>query len=122
MWKYLNKNPLKREVNDCVIRAVSLAQNREWDDVYIELSEFARKEGTLLDDVTFIETFLDNKYEKICYRCKSFKMTLDNFIKSHHNGTYLVTMKGHITCVMDGVLYDTCDCRKKNIWCAWKVE
>ena len=37
-------------------------------------------------------------------------------------GIYLVTMKGHITCVKDGVLIDTFDCRDRYIWCAWLVE
>jgi hypothetical protein len=122
MWEYKNKNPFGRQVNDCVVRAISLAEDREWDDVYQELTELARQEGTLLDDVTFVEPYLNDKYKKVCYRCKTFKTTLGDFIKSHQDGIFLVTMKGHITCVMDGVLYDTWDCRKRNIWCVWKVE
>ena len=48
-------------------------------------------------------------------------MTVGEFIETHQKGTYLITMQGHITCVRNGVLYDTWDCRDKVIWCAWEV-
>lgn len=37
-------------------------------------------------------------------------------------GTYLVTMPNHITTVIDGVVYDTFDCRDRILWDVWKVE
>ena len=46
---------------------------------------------------------------------------MGEFMEEHPKGTYLVTMKGHITCVIDGVLYDTFDCRDRVMWCAWEV-
>lgn len=122
MWVYHNQNPLKREVNDCVIRSISLAQNKSWNRVYDELSEYAKKEATLLDDVTFVEPYLNDRYNKVCYRCNKCKTTLKEFIDTHKQGVYLVTMKGHITCVIDGVLYDTWDCRERYIWCAWEIK
>ena len=55
MYVYFNNNPWKRSVNDCVIRAISLAENKSWDKVYDELSILAKDEAILLDDITFIE-------------------------------------------------------------------
>ena len=46
---YHNANPLGREVNDCTVRAISLATNSTWDQTYQKLSEFAhtrRSEGS----------------------------------------------------------------------------
>lgn len=122
MYRYLNKNPKARDVNDCVIRSISCAEDRSWDNVYDELSELAQKEGILLDDVRFVEPYLDNKYERTCYKNNKFAMTVREFIDSHSSGTYLITMQGHITCVKEGVLYDTWDCRERHIWCAWEVK
>ena len=122
MWIYCNKNPLGREVNDCVVRAIALAHNEDWNKVYDELSEYAKQEATLLDDVTFIEPYLNDRYSKTCYRCNKCKMTLKEFMNTHKQGVYLVTMKGHITCVIDGVVYDTWDCTNKNIWCACEIK
>lgn len=36
-------------------------------------------------------------------------------------GTYLVTMPNHITTVIDGIVYDTFDCRDRELWDVWKV-
>ena len=55
MWKYHNSNPKKREVNDCVIRAISKAENKTWDEVYSELSTLAQNQRILLDDMRFVE-------------------------------------------------------------------
>ena len=121
MWKYHNSNPKKREVNDCVIRAISKAEDRSWDEVYSELSTLAQSQKILLDDMRFVEPYLDGKYERICYKCNGCRMTVGEFIDKNQEGTYLVTMQGHITCVKNGILYDTWDCRDKLIWCSWEV-
>lgn len=42
MYQYYNANPLGRDVNDCSVRAISLAEEITWDEAYIKLSEFAR--------------------------------------------------------------------------------
>ena len=55
MWKYYNANVLGNNVNDCVVRSISVVTNRSWDRVYEELSDIAQKEGILLDDVDFVE-------------------------------------------------------------------
>ena len=38
MYKYYNRNPRNRNIEDCVIRSLSLLTNRSWEDVYKELS------------------------------------------------------------------------------------
>ena len=122
MWRYLNNNPKSRDVNDCVIRSISCAENRVWSDVYDELSKLAGEQGIILDDVRFVEPYLDGKYERECFKEKSRTMTVKEFLDQHPEGTYLVTMRGHITCVKNGILYDTWDCRDRLIWCAWSVK
>lgn len=121
MFKYHNENPLGREVNDCVVRAIALATERSWDEVYDELSELARIEGTLLDDSNFVESYLNDRYNKVCFKRNGFRIDLNEFKERYPIGTYLVTMKGHITCVVDGKIHDIWNCGDKKIWCAWKV-
>lgn len=118
MYKYYNANAKKQVVNDCVVRAISVAEHLSWDEAYQKLSKLAQREGTLLDDMQFVEKYLDKKYNRVCYNSK----TLGRFMTEHSKGRYLVTMPGHITVIIDGVLYDTFDCRKRKIWCAWKVK
>lgn len=95
MYKYHNQNPLGRNTADCVIRSISMAEGKSWDKTYDELSEIAQMEGRLLDDVEFVESYLDKRYKRACHYSK----TVGEFARGHRKGTYLVTMQGHISCV-----------------------
>ena len=118
MWKYYNANVLGHSVNDCVVRAISKAQGKTWDETYEELSDIAQLEGILLDDVNFVEEYLDKRYKRTCHYSK----TVGEFAKEHKRGTYLITMEGHITVIIDGIIYDTFDCSNRRMWCAWTVK
>lgn len=119
MYKYYNANINGNFVNDCVIRAISVAENKTWGDTYDELSKIAKKNGILLDDVNFVEPLLDYRYNRVR---TYFSETVEDFIKEHPYGTYLITMNGHITVSKDGTIYDTFDCRNRILRDAWKVE
>ena len=116
-YKFYNANVRGNFVNDCTIRAISLAEGKTWDEAYEELSNIAQRNGIILDDVNFIEPLLDSRYRRMCYDGKY----VGDFVEEHPKGTYLITMKGHITCCINGVLYDTFDCRDRAMWCAWRV-
>lgn len=118
MWKYYNANVKGKFVNDCVVRAISTAEGKTWNETYEELSNLAQEQGILLDDVNFVEPLLDSRYKRACYKNKY----VGEFVDEHPFGTYLITMNGHITCCIDGILYDTFDCRDREMWCAWKVN
>lgn len=116
-YKYFNANTNGNFVNDCTIRAISLAEGKSWQRTYDELSEIAGRNGIILDDVNFIEPLLDSRYKRECVR----NSTVGEFAKRHPEGTYLITMRGHITCLIDGTIFDTFDCRDRLMWCAWEV-
>lgn len=118
MYKYYNANPFKNKVFDCTTRAISLAENTSWDYTYNKLSNLAREQGQMMDSVEFIEDYLDRRYPRQCHYSK----TIEEFIDEHPYGVYLCTMTGHITCVIDGCIYDTFDCGDRIMRCAWKVE
>lgn len=117
MYKYYNANSHNNFIDDCVIRSIAVAEGRSWDDVYEELSILARKEGLLFSNTSFVENYLDNKYKRINFKSK----TVNQFLNTHQNGIYLITMKGHITCLYYGVIIDTFDCRYRIMKSAWKV-
>lgn len=116
-YKFYNANARGKFVNDCTIRAISLAEGKTWDETYDELSDIAQHNGIILDDVNFIDPLLDSRYERMCFKEKY----VGDFAEEHPVGTYLITMKGHITCCINGVIYDTFDCRDRVMWCAWAV-
>ena len=111
MYRYYNCNPLKRQVNDCVVRAISLAENKSWNEVFTKLSKLAEKRCILTEN-----------YDTYCFICNNEHLRIKEFLKLNPIGKYLITMKGHITCAIDGCVYDIWDCTNKRIWSVWRVE
>lgn len=122
MFKYLNLNPKKRIVSDCTVRAFALAHNISWYKSYDILSAYAREQCIVIDDTSFIDDFLSDNYDYICYKCKGKRITVQEISELYPHGTYLITMSGHITCMIDGDVYDIWDCTDKYAWRVWQIK
>lgn len=122
MFQFYNANPRGRHVNDCTVRAISLATNSKWDTTYRELSQFAQAQCIMPDDVIYIDEYLNRHFTKIFSCKKNQTLTVGDFVKQNPYGTYLITMSGHITCAIDGVIYDTFNPSNRFVWGAYKVE
>lgn len=118
MYEFYNANRLGNFVNDCTIRAISTAEDKTWSETYDELSRIAKRHGILLDDVNFIEPLLDYRYDRI----RTYGETVGEFSENNPKGTYLVVMNGHITCIKNGIIIDTWDCRNRVVNIAWIVD
>ena len=118
MYQFYNANVNNNFVNDCVIRAISVAEDKSWSDTYDDLTKIAKRNGILLDDVNFVEPLLDFRYDRVYTYPNE---TVMEFSEDNPIGTYLITMPNHITVLKDGTIYDTFDCRNKILWSVWKV-
>lgn len=118
MFRYYNANIYNNNIEDCTIRAISVAENISWDKAYIKLSDYARQRGLMLSSVQSIESYLDDNYYRFC----NYNITVGEFARKYNRGTYLVTMRGHITVIVNGVIIDTFDCSNRKMWCAWIVK
>lgn len=118
MYRYYNANPNKSNIEDCTIRALSVAEGISWDRAYDMLSDSARELGLMQSDVNAIEEYLDIRYKRV----PIYEETVGEFIDNHPRGTYLITMPGHITVLKNGINYDTFNSSKRIIWSAWKVR
>ncbi len=118
MFQYYNRNPKNRDIEDCVIRSLSLLTNRSWEDVYKELTYFSSRDGYMTDNVEFVEKYLDDRYPRECHYSK----TVGEFAYEHPFGKYAVTMNNHITAIIDGVIYDTFDPSERIMRCAWVIK
>lgn len=121
MYKYYNANPLGRLVNDCSVRAISLATGQSWDETYAKLAHYAREQGITFSEVEFINDYLADRYSEYIPRKKGIE-TLEDFLDLRLPGRWLITMAGHITCVIDGICYDTFDPSDRVIWSIYKVK
>lgn len=118
MFRYYNANPRGNNIEDCVVRCLSVLTNRSWRDVYDELSYLAGNKGLMFDDVDFVEDYLDNRYRRQCHYSK----TIGEFAKEYPYGRYAVTMNGHITAIINGDVIDSFDPSNHVMRCAWRIS
>lgn len=115
-------------VGDCVTRAICNATGKDYKEVYDRLNEMAQKESVKRH----------RGHQRSNSRNGVFKETWKRYLKEigwvHHktcelgsraekikfvegalpNGTLIVQLSRHLTCLKDQVIYDTYDCSKKE--------
>ena len=120
-----NLNPKARKTGDCVIRAIAKAEGKSWLYVFDALTIIARNKYSIVNHKHTYEAYLD------CYKivpCKietamgNVKYTVKEFADTHPMGTYLISIAGHMTVVIDGNIYDTWDCSNKKAYKIWEVK
>lgn len=121
-YKYLNMNPKGRKVSDCTVRAFALAHDISWYKAYDILSEYAREECIVIDDTSFIDDFLSERYDYACYKYDDKDITVRELTYIYNKGVYLITMDGHITCMINGTIFDIWDCRNRKAWTIWEIR
>lgn len=95
MYKYFNMNPEGNEIEDCTIRAISVAEGISWDEAYDELSYSARNKSLMMSSIEAIEEYLDKRYKRVPF----YADTVGEFIIDHPFGTYLITMPRSYNCI-----------------------
>ena len=111
MFVNVNPNPARKLVGDCVIRAISLAENQEWDKTFLDLSSLAYNAKDMPSSNNLWAQYLFQKgYHRYmipdtCPDCYSIK----EFCLDYPNGIYIVATGTHVVCVKDGDYLDTWD-------------
>lgn len=115
---YYNANPKGIFTEDCTCRSISVAEGITWEQCHKKLSDLSRQEGVILNDAKFIEDYLDDRYSRECHYAK----TIGEFAEEYPYGKYAVTTNGHITAIIDGIIYDTFDPSDRIMRCAWRIR
>jgi len=118
MYKFYNENPLGVFEDDCVIRSISCATGRSWDNVYDELSDLAQLNGTMMDNREFVRWYLDTRYN----RGKIIPNKVYEVAEIYRNNIVLCTMNGHICCIKYGIIYDTFNPYNREVENVWIVK
>jgi len=117
-YQFYNANAINRFTDDCVLRSLSCATNKSWDYVYDYLSDIAQYEGTLLDKKDFVRNYLDRTYKRLY----GLSGKVGEISGMFPNNTLLITTGNHIVCSKNGIIYDTFDCRDKEVEFVWIVK
>ena len=111
MFVSVNPNPARKLVGDCVIRAISLAEDQEWDKTFLDLSSLAYNSKDMPSSNSLWTEYLHQKgYHRYiipdtCPDCYSIKQ----FCYDYPNGTYILATGTHVVCARDGDYLDTWD-------------
>lgn len=116
-YYFYNANPKGLFTEDCTCRSIAVAEGITWEECHEKLSDLSRKYGVILNDSRFIEDYLDKRYPRICYK----DMSVGEFSKIAPKGHFVVTMRGHITAIIDNVIVDTFDCSDRQMLCCWQI-
>lgn len=110
-YAYVNPNPREKKVGDCTVRAISLALDKTWEEVYLDLCV----QGYMMLDMpssndVWGKYLIDKgwKYYRLQDTCP-FCYTINNFCEDHKSGTFIVATGTHVVCVKDGIYYDSWD-------------
>lgn len=123
-----NANPKARNIRDCVVRAVSLAFDKDYYMAYQELTFHAltEKQGWLFNYPESYSGYLEKMgcIELELFKVGKRKARVDDLHNHEYfkSGTYLVQTKDHFTVVKDNHLYDTWDCGREIIQRIWEVK
>ena len=124
MFVQMNPNPLRKTVGDCVIRAISTATERDWDEVYLELMliGYELKDMPNANEVwgTYLRRngFTRQNIPNTCPEC----YTVRDFAADNPIGTFVLGTGTHAICVKQGNYYDTADSGDEVPVYVWKKE
>lgn len=76
----------------------------------------------MFDDIMYIDGYLDKMFDKVYNKKDGLRLTVDDFTHYFSKGTYLITMRGHITCCIDGDILDTFYPGDRLVWDAYEVK
>lgn len=119
-----NPNPKNNYTGDCVIRAISIAEGRDWDDIFIELMAkcFDLKDmpsinkawGAYLHSIGYKRHIIPDTCPD-CY-------TVIDFTRDHPQGNYILGTGTHVVAVKHGNYYDTADSGLETPLVYWTKE
>ena len=122
MFKYYNAHPRGLHTDDCTKRAITLAFGLPYRQVQLGLNRHKKITGA---DKYYSKHNPHSYVEKVLGAVKvtfDEKMTAAEFAKLHPSGRYILDMRGHWSCCVDGVLYDTWDVSDETVNFAYLAE
>ena len=124
MWIRCNPNPLGKQTTDCVVRAISIATERSWRNVYRDLCDLGEIEAEMPNS-NFVWG-LDLKDQgarqfllpESCPSC----ITVRAFCERYPTGIYVIGTGSHAVAIIDGDYYDSWDSGNEVPSYFWKVR
>lgn len=125
-YRFYNRHPAHRFVDDCTKRSISLTCGMPYLEVQKGLNAHKRITGVKVfyntpNPHSYVENVLGFPRVKLPRRGEGSRMTVGEFAKAHPTGRYILSISGHWTSLIDGVVYDTWDCTDRALLSYYQV-
>lgn len=121
-FRYYNNNPNKYKTSDCVVRAISTALDKSWDDVLKDLTAYALKYKYFINCQELYEIYLKDcrwKKHNAPHKRNGDAYVLGDWLKNF-NGEAIVTIDDdHLTYVNNHIVYDIWNCTENEVGVFW---
>ena len=127
MYCYLNLHPKGKLVRDCVKRAIAGATGMDYMEVARQLNRVKK--------ITHCDAFNERKNIKyylleVLHATElkfpavkgAYRMNGERFSQMFPSGRYVLNMAGHLSCCVNGIIYDTWDCSDKCVYSAYRIN
>lgn len=110
-YVFYTTNPEGKLVDDCVVRALSIVLDTDWESVYTRLSVLGLMHHDRMDaNYVWADMLEENGFKRYvipdtCPTC----YTVRQFTIDYPKGTYLLATGEHVIAVQDGNYLDTFD-------------
>lgn len=121
-FRYYNNNPNKLKTTDCVVRAISTALDKSWDDVLKDLTSYALKYKYFINCEELYEIYLkDNKWKKhkAPRKRNGGVYLLGEWLKTFNEEAIVTIDENHLTYVNNHIVYDIWDCTDNEVGVFW---
>ena len=121
-FRYYNSNPNKNKTSDCVVRSISTALNKSWEDVLKELTEYALKHKHFPNCQEIYEIYLkDNKWKKhnAPHKRNGDVYLLGEWLKKFGDEAIVTIDDDHLTYVNNHIVYDIWNCTENEVGVFW---
>ncbi len=121
-FEKINLNPSGRKASDCVVRAIMKCSNKTWLEVFDGLTAIGRTEFCIPNEKRAYEKFLEKngfKKQSMPRFTDNTRYTVKEFADANPKGTFIISVANHLTCMIDGTIYDTWNCAHKSVGNFW---
>ena len=126
MFKYYNAHPRKLSVDDCVKRSITLATGINYIEVQKGLNDHKKITGVKKfydypNPESYMKKVLGFERIAVAKNADGTRVTVEEFAKLHPCGRFVISISGHWTTCIDGMIYDTWDCCKEDVLTYYEI-
>ena len=113
MFIETNANPYNVNIDDCIIRAITLATGKQYFDVFDDMIKIADDKDWEIDEIRTANEYLKGLGWQM-YDVLGKAPTVKQYSKMYSDPE-IVVVNGHATFTKDGNIYDTWNCSRYHV-------